>query len=173
MRLLAHCRLELLSLASRFISNLSAFVDSIDQQAILKRLSLSGLGEMLETSIPVLVPPCPTHENIQMHNSLSYHQITLRWRLATNSFSFSFSFADEPAIGVDTAKITESDKKDVQMHIQEEDHGVGWCAKIVFFTLMAILAGLVVLIVLENRGGSDREFIGLSLCEMFWRASLF
>ena len=35
------------------------------------------------------------------------------------------------------------------------DHGVGWCAKIVFFALAAILAGLVVLIVLENRGGSD------------------
>lgn len=47
------------------------------------------------------------------------------------------------------------------MHIQDHDHdhGVGWCAKIVFFTLMAILAGLVVLIVIENRGGSDREFL--------------
>lgn len=68
---------------------------------------------------------------------------------------------DEPAIGVDTAKITESEKKNVQMHIQDHDHdhGVGWCAKIVFFTLMAILAGLVVLIVLENRGGSDREYM--------------
>jgi hypothetical protein len=70
-------------------------------------------------------------------------------------------FLDEPAIGVDTAKITESEKKNVQMHIQDHDHdhGVGWCAKIVFFTLMAILAGLVVLIVLENRGGSDRKLI--------------
>lgn len=65
---------------------------------------------------------------------------------------------DEPAIGVDTAKINESEKKNVQMHVSEDhDHGVGWCAKIVFFTLMAILAGLVVLIVLENRGGSDRK----------------
>lgn len=65
---------------------------------------------------------------------------------------------DEPAIGVDTAKINESEKKNVQMHVSEDhDHGVGWCAKVVFFTLMAILAGLVVLIVLENRGGSDRK----------------
>lgn len=73
-------------------------------------------------------------------------------------------FLDEPAIGVDTAKINESEKKNVQMHIQDHDHdhGVGWCAKIVFFTLMAILAGLVVLIVLENRGGSDRKLIILS-----------
>ncbi|CRL03308.1 CLUMA_CG016204, isoform D [Clunio marinus] len=63
---------------------------------------------------------------------------------------------DEPAIGVDTTKIKESEKKDVQMHIHDQhDHGVGWCAKIVFFSLMAILAGLVVLIVLENRGQSD------------------
>jgi aspartate beta-hydroxylase len=75
--------------------------------------------------------------------------------------TYFFPFTDEPAIGVDIAKITESEKKDVQFHIQEEDHGVGWCAKIVFFTLMAILAGLVVLIVLENRGGSDRECIEL------------
>lgn len=79
-------------------------------------------------------------------------------------FCFSYHFfhslcEDEPTIGVDTAKITESEKKNVQMHVQDQDHdhGVGWCAKIVFFTLMAILAGLVVLIVLENRGGSDRK----------------
>lgn len=65
---------------------------------------------------------------------------------------------DEPAIGVDTAKINESEKKNVQMHVGEDhDHGVGWCAKVVFFLLMAVLAGLVGLIVLENRGGSDRK----------------
>lgn len=76
-------------------------------------------------------------------------------------FLISFSLPeDEPTIGVDTAKINESEKKTVQMHVHESDHdhGVGWCAKIVFFTLMAILAGLVVLIVLENRGGSDRKY---------------
>lgn len=69
---------------------------------------------------------------------------------------------DVPAIGVDTTKITESEKKNVQMHIHDDhEHGVGWCAKIVFFALMAILAGLVVLIVLENRGGSDRKRLKL------------
>lgn len=46
----------------------------------------------------------------------------------------------------------------MHVHESDHDHGVGWCAKIVFFTLMAILAGLVVLIVLENRGGSDRKY---------------
>lgn len=47
---------------------------------------------------------------------------------------------------------------DIQMHVQK-DHGTGghWCAKIVFFLLLAILAGLVGLIILENRGQSDRE----------------
>ncbi|XP_055704085.1 aspartyl/asparaginyl beta-hydroxylase isoform X6 [Phlebotomus papatasi] len=45
---------------------------------------------------------------------------------------------------------------DVQLHVHK-DHGTGghWCAKIVFFSLMAILAGLVGLIILENRGLSD------------------
>lgn len=45
---------------------------------------------------------------------------------------------------------------DEQLHVQH-DHGTGghWCAKIIFFTLMAILIGLVGLIVLENRGNSD------------------
>lgn len=65
---------------------------------------------------------------------------------------------DEPTIGVDTAKISESEKKNVQMHLAEDhDHGVGLCAKIVFLTLMGILASLVALILLENRGGSDRK----------------
>lgn len=47
---------------------------------------------------------------------------------------------------------------DVQMHIHKE-HGTGghWCAKVVFFLLLAILAGLVGLIILENRGQSDCE----------------
>ncbi|KAG5677234.1 hypothetical protein PVAND_007009 [Polypedilum vanderplanki] len=57
--------------------------------------------------------------------------------------------------GVDTSKFNEAEKKTVQMHIQESDHGAGICAKIIFFSLMAILLGLVTLIVLENRGGSD------------------
>lgn len=43
------------------------------------------------------------------------------------------------------------------MHVPDHDHhgGAGMCAKIVFFSLMAILLSLVVLIVIENRGGSD------------------
>ena len=50
------------------------------------------------------------------------------------------------------------------MHIHESDHhgdhgSAGICAKIIFFALMAILLGLVTLIVLENRGGSDGNFL--------------
>lgn len=45
---------------------------------------------------------------------------------------------------------------DVFMHSQH-DHGTGghWCAKIIFFTLLAVLITLIGLIILENRGLSD------------------
>lgn len=48
---------------------------------------------------------------------------------------------------------------DVHMHVHS-DHGTGghWCAKVVFFALLAVLGGLVVLIILENRGLSDGKF---------------
>lgn len=56
------------------------------------------------------------------------------------------------------ASRSESLVDDTELHVQH-DHGTGghWCAKIFFFTLMAILVGLVGLIVLENRGQSDRK----------------
>lgn len=43
------------------------------------------------------------------------------------------------------------------MHVpdHDHDHGAGFCAKVIFFALMAILLSLVVLIVIENRDGSD------------------
>ncbi|XP_055625163.1 aspartyl/asparaginyl beta-hydroxylase isoform X2 [Toxorhynchites rutilus septentrionalis] len=45
---------------------------------------------------------------------------------------------------------------DVQMHVHS-DHGTGghWCAKVVFFILLAGLGALIGLILLENRGISD------------------
>lgn len=53
---------------------------------------------------------------------------------------------------------------DLQMHVHK-DHGTGghWCAKIVFFLLLAILAGLVGLIIMENRGQSDCECLSLKI----------
>lgn len=56
---------------------------------------------------------------------------------------------------------------DIELHVQH-DHGTGghWCAKIVFFALMAILVGLVGLIVLENRGNSDRTHSSANMCAM-------
>lgn len=46
------------------------------------------------------------------------------------------------------------------MHIEQENETGGhWCAKIVFFVLMAILLGLVALIVLENRGQNEVETV--------------
>lgn len=45
---------------------------------------------------------------------------------------------------------------DIQLHVHS-DHGTGghWCAKIFFFSLLAILLGLIGLILLENRGLAD------------------
>ncbi|XP_049880385.1 aspartyl/asparaginyl beta-hydroxylase isoform X3 [Pectinophora gossypiella] len=47
---------------------------------------------------------------------------------------------------------------DVFMHSQH-DHGTGghWCAKIIFFSLLAVLITLIGLIILENRGLSELE----------------
>ncbi|KAL0851322.1 hypothetical protein ABMA28_007144 [Loxostege sticticalis] len=47
---------------------------------------------------------------------------------------------------------------DVFLHSQHE-HGTGghWCAKIIFFSLLAILVTLIGLIILENRGLSELE----------------
>ncbi|XP_054741160.1 protein starmaker isoform X2 [Anastrepha obliqua] len=62
---------------------------------------------------------------------------------------------DESSHGV---HITKMGNDDVHLHIQHE-HGTGghWCAKIFFFSLLAILFGLVALIILENRGISDLD----------------
>lgn len=61
-----------------------------------------------------------------------------------------------PVIGVQSSKMG---AEDIQLHIQS-DHGTGghWCAKIIFFSLMAVLIGLIGLILLENRGISDCKF---------------
>ncbi|XP_055374605.1 aspartyl/asparaginyl beta-hydroxylase isoform X2 [Condylostylus longicornis] len=47
---------------------------------------------------------------------------------------------------------------DVHLHVQS-DHGTGghWCAKIFFFSLLAILVGLIGLIIMENRGLADLD----------------
>ncbi|XP_037922574.1 aspartyl/asparaginyl beta-hydroxylase isoform X3 [Hermetia illucens] len=53
---------------------------------------------------------------------------------------------------------TKMGKDDVHLHVQS-DHATGghWCAKIFFFSLLAILFGLVGIIILENRGSSDLD----------------
>nr|XP_036225761.1 aspartyl/asparaginyl beta-hydroxylase isoform X2 [Bactrocera oleae] len=72
------------------------------------------------------------------------------------SFSRHSSFEDdESSHGV---HITKMGSEDVHFHVQHE-HGTGghWCAKIFFFSLLAILFGLVGLIILEHRGISDLD----------------
>lgn len=55
--------------------------------------------------------------------------------------------------------------EDVHFHVQH-DHGTGghWCAKLIFFALMAALIGVVALIILENRGSSDgKDFLAFHI----------
>ncbi|ALC41294.1 Asph [Drosophila busckii] len=65
----------------------------------------------------------------------------------------SFEEDDESSHGV---HITKLGKDDVHLHVQHQ-HGTGghWCAKIIFFSLMAVLLGLVGIIIMENRGIED------------------
>jgi len=60
--------------------------------------------------------------------------------------------------GVHASKMVGPD--DVQIHVQKDAHCTGghWCAKVVFFSLFAILVGLIGLIILENRGHTDGLF---------------
>lgn len=68
-----------------------------------------------------------------------------------------FCTDDESSHGV---HITKMGSEDVHFHVQHE-HGTGghWCAKIFFFSLLAILFGLVGLIILEHRGISDCKYL--------------
>lgn len=52
--------------------------------------------------------------------------------------------------------------EDIQLHVHT-DHETGghWCAKVFFFSLLAILLGLIGLILLENRGLADCKYKSL------------
>ncbi|XP_075165244.1 aspartyl beta-hydroxylase isoform X1 [Haematobia irritans] len=81
---------------------------------------------------------------------------SLDYRKSEGELTFSRKSSlqdDEASHGV---HITKMMSDDVHLHVQH-DHGTGghWCAKIIFFSLMTILLGLVCLIILENRGLSD------------------
>lgn len=54
---------------------------------------------------------------------------------------------------------TKMGPEDINLHVHS-DHGTGghWCAKIFFFSLLAILLGLIGLILLENRGLADCKY---------------
>lgn len=68
-------------------------------------------------------------------------------------------FSDEEDTRPSGVSFTKMGPDDIQLHVHS-DHGTGghWCAKIFFFSLLAILLGLIGLILLENRGLSDRKF---------------
>ncbi|XP_060658455.1 LOW QUALITY PROTEIN: aspartyl/asparaginyl beta-hydroxylase [Drosophila nasuta] len=66
------------------------------------------------------------------------------------------SFQEDDDTASHGVHITKMGNDDVHLHVQHS-HGTGghWCAKIIFFSLMAVLLGLVGLIILENRGLED------------------
>lgn len=69
------------------------------------------------------------------------------------------SFSDD--LGVEEPRGTAAafGEGDVFMHSQSE-HGTGghWCAKVIFFSLLAVLITLIGLIILENRGLTECEY---------------
>lgn len=78
---------------------------------------------------------------------------------STNSISIQNKFTDDEETRPSGVHATKMGPEDIQLHVHS-DHGTGghWCAKVFFFSLLAILLGLIGLILLENRGLSDREY---------------
>lgn len=78
---------------------------------------------------------------------------------STNSISIQNKFTDDEETRPSGVHVTKMGPEDIQLHVHS-DHGTGghWCAKVFFFSLLAILLGLIGLILLENRGLSDREY---------------
>lgn len=73
-------------------------------------------------------------------------------------------FSDELGIEEPRGTAATLGDGDVFMH-SHHDHGTGghWCAKIIFFSLLAVLVTLIGLIILENRGLSECEYCLMNL----------
>lgn len=51
---------------------------------------------------------------------------------------------------------TDTSAENVTIHIYKESSTGGhWCARIIFFVLLAVLAGLIGIIIFEHRGTTD------------------
>lgn len=74
-------------------------------------------------------------------------------------FKYVYHFADELGIEEPRGTAAALGEGDVFIHSQQ-DHGTGghWCAKIIFFSLLAVLITLIGLIILENRGLSECKY---------------
>lgn len=68
-------------------------------------------------------------------------------------------FTDDEETRPTGVHATKMGPDDIQLHVHS-DHETGghWCAKIFFFSLLAVLLGLIGLILLENRGLADCEY---------------
>lgn len=63
---------------------------------------------------------------------------------------------DDDPVPIREKRSSSEHSPDIQMHIEKESETGGhWCAKILFFALLSILIGLIVLIIVENRGMTE------------------
>lgn len=77
--------------------------------------------------------------------------------LTISLFSLYMNYTDDDdPVPIREKRSSSEHSPDIQMHIdQESETGGHWCAKIVFFALLSILIGLIVLIIVENRGMTE------------------
>lgn len=76
-------------------------------------------------------------------------------------FFSSNKFKDDEETRPTGVNATKMGPDDIQLHVHSDhDTGGHWCAKVLFFSLLAVLLGLIGIILLENRGISDRKWAG-------------
>lgn len=89
-------------------------------------------------------------------------RIEVSKRSIKNSYIFfKNQFKDDEEIRPTGVNATKMGPDDIQLHVHSDhDTGGHWCAKVLFFSLLAVLLGLIGIILLENRGISDRKWTG-------------
>lgn len=78
------------------------------------------------------------------------------------AFCFVSSFLDEEDTGTPPPLLINPSEniENLTIHIHKESSTGGhWCARIIFFTLSAILIGLIGIIIFEYRGATDGKIL--------------
>lgn len=82
-----------------------------------------------------------------------------QWVIIKNKTERSFDLDDEEGTPPPVS-IEENENMMIHLH-KEEGTGGHWCAKILFFAVLAALTGAICLIIIEHQGESDGESINL------------